>query len=425
MISNSGRRGRGVYRIYSVLYGIVLFFLLLFEYLKRPKAKRARWLKEKFGFIEPSNKPTIWVHAVSVGEVNASVPFVRMLKERFPSRDIVVSTITDTGQDIASKKLSDIAKILYLPFDISSILRRAALRTRPVIFISVETEIWPNIFRVMRASGSTIAIVNGRISEDSFNGYRKIRFFLKNVFANVDIFCMQDNLYAGRITEIGADPKKVLVTGNFKFDIGSEPKEWGISFSGTTIIAGSTHRGEESLILDTYMRLKEEFPSLCLILAPRHPERFDEVYNLCTSKGVYVIRRSDYKGGAIPAGSVFLLDVMGELFSAYSSADIAVMGGSFIKHGGQNPLEPAFWEKPILCGPHMENFPFVEEFFKEGGAISVKTEDELYESLMTLIKDPSKRVSIGKRAKELSMKNSGAIKKTIDALSNYIKNGDI
>lgn len=414
-----------MYQIYSVLYQVVLFFLLPFEYLKRPKALRRRWLRERFGFIEPSNKPTIWVHAVSVGEVNASVPFIRALKERFPSRDIVVSTITDTGQEIASKKLSDIAKVIYLPFDIPFTLKRAALRINPIVFISVETEIWPNVFRVIKNLGLATAVVNGRISERSFNGYRKIRFFLKDVFSNVDIFCMQNNLYAERVTQIGADPKKVLVTGNFKFDIGTEPSRWDISFSGTTIIAGSTHRGEEALILDTYIRLRKEFPTLCLILAPRHPERFDEVYNLSASKGVSAIRRSGYNKGAVDEGSVFLLDVMGELFSAYSKADIAIMGGSFIKHGGQNPLEPAFWEKPILCGPHMENFPFIEEFFKEGGAIRVKTSDDLYEALKGLIKEPSKGISIGKRAKELCLKNSGAIEKTIEALSNYIKNGDI
>jgi len=414
-----------VYQIYSVLYRVVLFFLLPFEYLKRPKALRRRWLRERFGFIEPSDRPTIWIHAVSVGEVNASVPFIKALKERFPSRGIVVSTITDTGQEIASKRLSDIARIIYLPFDIPSALKRAVKRINPIAFISVETEIWPNVFRVMKNSGSAIAVVNGRISEGSFNGYRKIRFFLKDVFRYIDIFCMQNNLYAGRITEIGADPERVMVTGNFKFDIGTEPSRWDISFLGTTIIAGSTHRGEEDLILDTYIRLKKEFPSLCLILAPRHPERFDEVYNLSASKGVSVIRRSGLQGESVAEGSVFLLDVMGELFSAYSKADIAIMGGSFIKHGGQNPLEPAFWEKPILCGPHMENFPFIEEFFKEGGAIRVNTSDALYEALRGLIKEPSKRVSIGKRAKALCMKNSGAIEKTIEALSNYIKNGDI
>ena len=440
-----------MYTLYSLLYLAALSLLFPFEYLKRPKSLRKKWLREKLGFIKADTSPveantpafkadgksqTVWLHAVSVGEVNASVPFLRAMTARYPSLGIVVSTITDTGQKVASERLSDIAKIIYLPFDAGFSLKRAIRRIRPVIFISFETEIWPNTFRLMREAGAPVAILNGRISEKSYSGYKKISFFLKRVFDNVSLFCMQDELYAERAVGLGASKEKVQVTGNFKFDInalGGKP-EWADTISGPVIIAGSTHRGEEELILGVYLRLKEEFPTLNLILAPRHPARFREVEELIASKrihplskGIQVVKRSGMSenqsnkaaGGSLK-GSVLLLDVMGELFSAYSISDIAIIGGSFIEHGGQNPLEPAYWGKPILCGPHMENFPFVEEFFREGGALSI-TKDKLYQVLGELLKNPDRRHSIGKKAKELCGKNAGAVEKTINALSAYLK----
>lgn len=412
--------------LYRLIYLLSVIILLPYEFLRRPKTLRKRWLKEKFGFIGVNAQPpSIWLHAVSVGEVMASLTFIKAIKEQYPHLNIVVSTVTDTGQKVASERLKDMAETIYLPFDIKSALRRALKRLKPVLFITVETEIWPNIFRVMRSSGVPVVIVNGRISEASFRGYSRIRFFMERVLRNVDLFCMQEPAYAQRIIAIGARKDAVSVTGNFKFDLkaSSQRPLWAEGIQGTVIIAGSTHKGEEDLILSVFMALKKDFPNLNLILAPRHPERFDEVEGLIKSKGILYLRRSrisEVQKSDRVSGAVILLDTIGELFPAYSISDIAIMGGSFIEHGGQNPLEPAYWGKPVVAGPHMENFPFVEEFINKGAIISVD-ELTLYLHLKELLLDPEKRYAIGIRAKELCMEKTGAVQRTIKTLEGYLK----
>lgn len=406
--------------IYSAIYLVAMLVLLPFEYKKRPKELRGRWIREKFGLFDFDNSKSnkvVWLHAVSVGESLAAVPLIKDFKEKHRDISFVISTITDTGQKVAAERLTGIAKVIYMPFDLGFVLKRAIARFRPSLFVSMETEIWPGAFRAMKKAEVKVAIINGRISERSFSGYKKIRFFLKRVLENVDAFCMQDAVYAGRAIDVGASPERVIVTGNMKFDIRPPQARlsWADSIAGQVIVAGSTHRGEEELILNAYLRLKAELPSLNLILAPRHPERFDEVANLL--RGVAFVRRSEISDRV--SGSVILLDKIGELLGAYSLADIAVIGGSFIEHGGQNPLEAAYWSKPIVCGPHMENFPFTEEFFKDGGAIRV-SEEGLYGTLKELLENPDKRISVGQKAKALSMKNTGAVERTIFALERLI-----
>ncbi|MBI4824383.1 MAG: 3-deoxy-D-manno-octulosonic acid transferase [Nitrospirae bacterium] len=411
-----------MFLFYSLIYLLSVIILLPYEFLKRQRSLRRRWLKEKFGFIRINKQPSsIWLHAVSVGEVMASLPFIKALKEQYPRLYIVVSTVTDTGQKVASERLKGIAETIYIPFDISFCLRRALQSIKPILFIAVETEIWPNIFRVMRISEVPVAIVNGRISSASFRGYMRIRVFMKRVLENVDLFCMQEPEYAQRIIAIGAKKHAVSVTGNFKFDLkaSSQRPLWANCIQGNAIIAGSTHKGEEDLVLSVFMALKKDFPNLNLILAPRHPERFNEVEDLIKSKGVSYLRRSRLSGFE-GSSAVILLDTIGELFSAYSIADIAIIGGSFIKHGGQNPLEPAYWGKPVVCGPHMENFPFVEEFLKEGAIIRAD-ELTLYRILKELLRDPEKRSAIGIRAKELCMEKTGAVQNTLKALERYLE----
>lgn len=422
--------------IYSFLYFSVMLLSLPFEYTKRPKETRGRWLREKFGFLSPGyyrpGSELIWIHAVSVGEVITAVPFIRRLQILYPSVSIRLSTITDTGQKVAKERLSDIAEIIYMPFDLVHILRRVVRKVKPAAFIAMETELWPNTFSTLNRAGIPVLIMNGRLSEKSFNGYKKIRFFISRVIGCVEVFGMQDNIYAERVKGLGAREERVKITGNFKFD--TKPStimpDWSrILLTGTVLVAGSTHGTEEALILDNYMKLKTDFPGLNLIIAPRHPERFGEVEALIKKKGLGCLKVSEVKkmnsyevlsfSASQPQGFVLLLDVVGELASLYGICDVAVIGGSFIKHGGQNPLEPAFWGKPVVCGPHMENFPFMKTFYKQGGAVKSEA-DGLYLVLKELILSPEKRKAMGDRALTFYNEKSGAIDSAMKIIKDYI-----
>lgn len=350
----------------------------------------------------------------------AAETFIKALKKKHPGLRVVVSTITDTGQKVALSRLDGIAETVYMPFDLGFIMKRAVSELRPAVFIIMETEIWPNAIWCMKRRGVPVAMLNGRISEGSFRGYRKIGFFMRKVLKAVDEVCMQDEEYARRIVAIGAPKDKVRVTGSFKFDIsfsGDKPS-WSGLIEGPVIVAGSTHHDEESLMLSVYERLKRDFENLNLVIAPRHPERFDEVEELIKGKGMPYVRRTKMRDSGV-SGSVVLLDTIGELSGVYALSDIAVMGGSFIKHGGQNPLEPAYWGKPVVCGPHMENFPFVREFYDAGAAVE-SSRETLYEALKSLLGSSEKRRAIGDAATELLRKNRGAVDRAIAVVEGYL-----
>lgn len=413
-----------MYPLYSFIYLIAIIILLPFEYLKRPKEIRRKWLREKFGLIKEVKGEIIWIHAVSVGEVIAAAPLLKRIKEQYPSKSIIISTITDTGQKVARERAPEGTIIIYLPFDMSSVLSRILNKAKPEILIVIETEIWPNLIRVFRENGIPVLLLNGRISENSFRGYRKIASFMKRVLSHIDFFGMQGDEYADRIKRLGVDSEKVSTLGNFKFDTrppGDTPA-WTEKIGGRTMIAGSTHDGEEEFISDVYLELKKEFPDLNLIIAPRHPERFKPVEDMLRSKGASFVKRSAIDGlnsGQSLKGVIILLDTVGELSSVYGIADIAIIGKSFRGLGGQNPLEPASWGKPIVCGPHMENFPFVQEFYREGAALEIK-EEELYEKIKDLLLSPEKAKAIGLRAGELFKKNAGAVERAMEIIERYL-----
>jgi 3-deoxy-D-manno-octulosonic-acid transferase len=408
--------------LYSLLYAVALAFVFPFEYKKRPEGIRKRWLDEKMGHVPlGATGPCIWVHAVSVGEVIAAETFIKALKEKHPKLRIVVSTITDTGQAVARERLKGLAEAVYMPFDLVFILRRAISRLRPFLFIIMETELWPNAIWSMQSAGVPVLMLNGRVSEGSFKGYRKIKFFIRRVLKAVNVFCMQDEEYAGRMTELGAPRSRVKVTGSFKFDLSLPDRkpDWGELLKGPVIVAGSTHRGEEQMLISVYERLKTKVEDLTLIIAPRHPERFDEVEGLLKEKWLKYVRRSKLEESGI-SGMIVILDTIGELSGVYSLADVAVIGGSFVEHGGQNPLEPAYWGKPVVCGPHMENFPFIEDFYSSGAAV-LSSRETLYDVLRDLVSSPEKCKSIGGAAAELLKKNQGAVERAIEVVERYLK----
>ena len=436
-----------MYLMYSLIYLIALVFILPFEYLKRPKELRRRWIKERFGFLDiqhgirDKKQQVIWIHAVSVGEVIAAASLINKLKQRYPAAEIIISTVTDTGRRVATERAGDFAKIIYMPFDLPFTIKNTVRHISPSVFIIMETELWPNTIRILSIN-VPILLMNGRISERSFNGYRKLSFFIKDVLKGISIFCMQNEIYAAKIKALGAEPEKVMAIGSFKFDtMPSLPvPEWTGMLHGPVIIAGSTHKTEEDLIIDTYVKLKSDFPQLNLIVAPRHPERFKEVEELMKKKGLKYLKRSEFLKhktqtvdgsrltvdgsrftvhGSRFTGVIIILDVIGELASVYGACDVAIMGGTFIKHGGQNPLEPAYWSKAIVCGPHMENFPFIDEFYRNGGALKVDSAN-LYQSLKGLLSSPEKMASIGSAANRLCGKRTGAIERAMEVIGKYV-----
>jgi 3-deoxy-D-manno-octulosonic-acid transferase len=452
--------------LYGLLYSIALLFVFPFEYRKRPRHLRKRWLTEKFGGVERRiteersspyalrgediwgggveeardeqthegragdgdavSGPLMWLHAVSVGEVIACVPFLKALKEKHPELRVMVSTITDTGQQVARERLKTLAeRVVYMPFDLNIFLERAIRTHRPSILAVMETEIWPGAFRSMKSHGIPVLILNGRISENSFRGYRKIRPFMKGVLRNVDLICVQDETYADRVKELGTDNYKLTITGSFKFDINVTHEEiaWAPALHGPVLIAGSTHRGEEALIMDAFKKVTAEVPETNLIVAPRHPERFDEVEELVRNAGLSCVRRTELAGTESLRGAVVLLDTVGELSSVYCIADIAVMGGSFIDHGGQNPLEPAAFGVPVVCGPSMHNFPFIDELY-DGGAAVETDEHGLAESVLSLLRSPERRDAMGRKAGEIVERNRGAVAKTVKLVEPFVRERD-
>ncbi len=407
--------------VYSLLYAMSMLILFVPEYLKRPRELRQKWLREKFGYL-PEMKASIWIHAVSVGEVGASIPLLNKLRSEYPESSLILSTITDTGQKVALNKAPEGTTVVYLPFDLKYILDRSIRRTKPKVFLVMETELWPNIFRTFSLNNVPVLVMNGRISEKSFEGYRKISFFMKKIFSYVTAFGMQGQIDAERISALGAEDSRISVVGNFKFDIGmaGEIPGWVRSLgAGPIIVAGSTHRGEEELILAACAENKTFFPDLKLILAPRHPERFEEVEAILKRGGTSYVRRTRIDIADHQKASVILLDTIGELSSVYGAADIAIMGKSFKDIGGQNPLEPAFWGKPIVCGPHMENFPFIKDFYRQGGAFEVEA-IALPKKLKELLLAPEKANSAGQKARELYLKNSGAVERAMSITRQYL-----
>ncbi len=414
-----------IYNIFLVVATVFLSPVVLFKLITVPKYRGG--LTQKLGRLRKSvmrvikgTRP-IWVHAVSVGEVMAAHPLIRELKKKYPHRKLILSTVTVTGHFTASRRVPEADAIFYFPFDYPCIIRRVIKGINPEIVLIAETELWPNFFRELKRQGIPSAVINGRISPHSYKNYQKFRKFFGMVFDQVTLFCMQSEEDAQRIRDIGADPGKVMVTGNLKFDqkiLGTQANPVAISAGRKVITAGSTHRGEEAALLEVFTRLREKYPKLLLIIAPRHPERFDEVEGVINSAGYECQRRTSLRG---PVKDVLLLDTIGELRSFYAVCDIAFVGGSLVKVGGHNLLEPAAMKKPVIFSRYMFNFKEISEaLISSGGGIMVKDKGELYAEFNALLADGERAKSMGERAFRVIEANTGAAKKTIEAISRLI-----
>ncbi len=425
-------------------YNILLFFVSLlalpffmWKLISVPKHRAGFFQRLGFyagGWKAGGKTPRpLWVHAVSVGEVLATIFFVRRMRETYPKYDIVASTITPTGQAVAQKHYSDVRRIVFFPFDFPGSVRLALRSVRPRLFIHTETEIWPNFLFVLGEKGIPSAIVNGRISERSSRQYGWFRFFFRSVLSNISVFGMQSKEDCYRLLRIGADPRRVHVTGNMKFDVslpddtkGRARKvrnEMGISENVLIIVCGSTHEGEEDILFDVYARLKITFPELRMLLAPRHPERCDEVELLAIKKGTSIERRTLRKavGGEVEA-DVLLLDTIGELARAYSIADIVFVGGSLVPVGGHNLLEPIVYKKPVLFGPYVQNAPDIAYALEEvGGGFEVFDRETLFREAERLMADPARRAAAGQAAYEILEEHRGATERNLAIIRPFLE----
>jgi 3-deoxy-D-manno-octulosonic-acid transferase len=328
---------------------------------------------------------------------------------------------------------------MYIPVDTGICIKRVVDSIRPQIFVTAETELWPVIFQALKKAGARILILNGRISNDSFKGYSRISFLMKKVLSMVDFLYMQTREDAEKIISIGADPHKVAVMGNFKFDIlfnDSPAVTWQNRIKGDILLAASTHKGEEEIILDAYklirsrMRNREKnkdstsrASDLKLILAPRHPERFAEVEALLLSNNFKYIKRTEIdsiQDADVDKADIILLDTVGELPLLFCRVTVGYIGGSLVPKGGHNIMEPGYWSVPTIFGPHMDNFPVAEEFLNESAAIEVRTAENIADAVIDLIQNEEKALRMGKAAKKIVDRNTGAVKKAAELVRGFL-----
>jgi 3-deoxy-D-manno-octulosonic-acid transferase len=428
-----------MYLAYSFL--TLLFFVLVSPYLLYQAIRYKKYigsLAQRLGYLPVSfnldGDESIWIHAVSVGEVLTARALIPDLKRRYPHLRLFLSTTTIPGNQLARRNVSDLDAVFYFPLDWGFIVNRTLDLVKPRLFIMMETEIWPNLLRACRRRGVRAVVVNGRISSRSYPRYRWIRPFFKQVLGDVDRFCVQSEESARRLTDLGADQARITVTGSLKFDslqipaasAHGRPRDRVLRFfrmnSGrAVVIAGSTMRGEDEPVLRAFGRLASIAGRPLLVLAPRHPERVGDVERLASQAGFSVVRRSELPIDAEPRPDVVILDTIGELAQLYQIATVVFVGGSLIDSGGHNILEPAIFGKPIVFGPHMQNFAEIADaFLINGAAVQVHSDRELEEVLINLLTDPVRRARLGAAARALVEANRGAKDKSLDVIASLL-----
>jgi 3-deoxy-D-manno-octulosonic-acid transferase len=376
---------------------------------------------------------SIWIHAVSVGEALTARALIPDLRERYPDLKIFLSTTTMTGQQIARERLSDVDAVFFFPFDLPPFVSRTLRLVRPRLFIMMETEIWPNLLRACRKAGVKTMMVNGRISARSYPRYRMARGFFRTVLADVDRFCMQSEESARRIIDIGAEPERVTVTGSLKFESLESPavsagrgagrvlRYFRIPESRPVLMAASTMKGEEAAALKAFGAVRRSHPTALLIIAPRKPERFDEVVALARAEGLRVLRRTELIVDTEPPADVVILDSIGELAHLFQIATVTFVGGSLVDHGGHNILEPAVHGRAIVFGPHMQNFAEIAEtFLQREAAIQIHAPEELEDVWARLVNDAAERARLGAAARALLEANRGAKPRTLECVAELL-----
>ncbi len=418
-----------MYSLYSILLLLALVVSApwwLLQMLRHGKYRTG--LGERLGkvpsrLLREAAANTIWIHAVSVGEVLAISRVIDELKAQLPAWRMVVSTTTDTGQKLARQRFGE-ANVFYFPVDLSFAVRAYMRALRPKLLVLAESEFWPNLLHGARLSGAAVAVVNARVSDRSLPRYLRFRKLLQPLMRNVQLFLAQSDEDARRLIRMGAPAERVQVSGNLKFEV-KPPSRPPIAAvfatmkreeSATLLVAGSTLDGEESMLLEMFRQVLSRYPQAVMVLAPRHPERFEVVASLLQSSGLRYQKRSQWKAGAPTAGSIFLLDSIGELASLYEFADVAFVGGSLVPRGGHNVLEAAQFGTPILVGPHTENFRDIVDVFRKLDALRVVTAASLTTTVLQLLANRDERTALGRRAFEVMRSQRGATQRTVGAL---------
>lgn len=425
-----------MYLGYSLLLSLGLVVLIphfLFQALAH--GKYVAGLRQRLGSVPRVNgKPVIWLHCVSVGETQAARPLAKRLKQQFPHHDLVVSTITLTGQNLARDVFrNDAASIFYFPFDWRWTVRRALKAVNPAVVLIMETELWPNFLRECKTRRIPVALVNGRISRQSYRRYRLIKSFFRRVLSSLSIAVMQSETDSQRLEDLGMPKEKLFTAGNLKFDaelaseLTSKTEELRTRFafdrSVPLILAASTHAPEEQIILESIQKLRQKQP-VRLLLAPRHPERFNEVASLLQKSGLAWTRRTNRLDANDANATVVLLDTIGELPATYELADIVFVGGSIVDKGGHNVLEPAAAGATVVTGAHTHNFHAIVDLMNEAGALvqlpaleGAPASDEIAYVFEKLLASPAEREELGRRAKQLITANQGAADRTMQLIA--------
>jgi 3-deoxy-D-manno-octulosonic-acid transferase len=427
-----------MYALYTgliVLFAVAVSPWLVYQALRYRKYVGS--LSQRLGYLPVSfnidAESSIWIHAVSVGELLTARPLIAALREKHPSLRIFLSTTTMSAQQLARRNPLDVDGVFYFPFDLGFVVRRTLDLVKPRLFLMMETEIWPNLLRECRRRGVRTAIVNGRLSSRSFPRYRLARGFFRRVLADIDHFCVQSDEARRRFVEIGAAADRVTVTGSLKFD-SLEAANAGQARSRERVlryfrfpsarpvwVAGSTMKGEEAMVLRVFRRLKATQPTAVLLLAPRHPERFDDVVAMAQQEGFRTVRRSELPIDAEPRADVIVLDSIGELAALYQVGTLVFVGGSLVPTGGHNILEPAVFGRPVVFGAHMQNFAEIAASFVAAGAgVQVTSEGAFEDEVLALMADPVRRARIGAAARALVEANRGARTATLEVLDRLL-----
>jgi 3-deoxy-D-manno-octulosonic-acid transferase len=409
-----------MYITYTFLLTLALILALPY-YLIRFR-KYLPTISDRFGFLKiPQLSGSIWIHAVSVGEVKAVERLIEQLRQQFPGKPLVVSTSTPAGQQLARERRDIIDHTFYFPIDLPFCAARTLRRVDPEMVIIAETEIWPNFLRACRDRQTRVVMINGRISDRSFGRYLLVRRWLSRVFADYAVIGMQSEMDRKRIQAIGADPNKVTVFGNLKYDVPGSSRPLDSMLAAVlqncrqVWIAASTLPGEEEPVLNAFAGLRESYPELKLVIAPRHADRFNDVEEIVKRQGFSCVRRTQLQPESF--AEVLLLDTIGELAATFQYASVVFMGGSLVAKGGHNVLEPARHERPIIFGPHMENFRDMARLFLDGNAaIQIQSAAELSPAVGKILSNAQFGSELGRNARRIVEQNTGATDRVLRLL---------
>ncbi len=423
-----------MYLLYSFLLFVALCLAapyLLFQALLHRKYLGSLRERLGLGLVARNDEPRLLVHCVSVGEFLAAEPLLEALRKALPHLRLVISTTTATGQALARERVSSYAEVCYFPLDFRSSVDRFLSAVKPSVVLILETEIWPNFLKAAQERSIPVVIANGRISDRSFARYRLFKPFLKRVLRCIDLALMQSRQDGDRLLALGAVSHSVGVCGNIKYDLGTEQQALRLQSKAEElnallglegsmlIVAGSTVAGEEELLLQAYRQVRSL--GARMLIAPRHPERFEQVAQLIESKGWKVVRRSQVPS-PVTSSELILLDSIGELAAVYRFATLVFVGGSLVPHGGHNILEPALYGKAILTGPHTSNFRrIVEDFTSHGALIQLKSSEQLMDEMRRLLSDPVAREQLGRQALRVMEANRGAVDRHMQYIRGVIE----